>query len=65
MGITLVYLISWREYTWFVFLVAFMWGFEDGSVNTHCLEMLGFEFNDNTAPFSIFSMFEAFAVFIF
>lgn len=45
--------------------MAFMWGVQDGSVNTHCLEMLGFEFDDNTEPFSIFSMFEAFAVFIF
>ena len=45
--------------------MAFMWGVEDGAVNTHCLEMLGFEFDDNTLPFSIFSMFEAVAVFIF
>ena len=45
--------------------MAFLWGLEDGSVNTHCLEMLGFEFEDNTEPFSIFSMFEAFAVFFF
>ena len=45
--------------------MAFMWGVEDGSVNTHALEMLGFEFDDNTDPFAIFSMFEAFAVFIF
>jgi hypothetical protein len=45
--------------------MAFLWGVEDGSVNTHCLEMLGFEFDDNTEPFSIFSMFEAVAVFVF
>ena len=45
--------------------MAFMWGLEDGSVNTHALEMLGFEFDDNTDPFAIFSMFEAFAVFVF
>ena len=62
--LTLLYL-SIREYNWFVFLMAFMWGLEDGAVNTHCLEMLGFEFEDNTLPFSIFSLFEAVAVFIF
>ena len=45
--------------------MSFLWGVQDGSVNTHCLEMLGFEFDDNTEPFSIFSMFEAVAVFIF
>lgn len=45
--------------------MAFLWGVEDGAVNTHCLEMLGFEFEDNTIPFSIFSMFEALAVFVF
>ena len=61
---TLIYLRI-RQYDFLVFLVAFLWGMEDGSVNTHCLEMLGFEFEDNTEPFSIFSMFEAVAVFIF
>jgi MFS family permease len=62
--LTLSYL-SIRKYNWFVFFVSFMWGFEDGSVNTHCLEMLGFEFEDNIIPFSIFSLFEALAVFLF
>jgi predicted MFS family arabinose efflux permease len=62
--LTVIYLQD-PEYNAFVFLMAFMWGVEDGSVNTHCLEMLGFEFEDNTLPFSIFSMFEAIAVFIF
>lgn len=62
--LTLVYLAN-IEFTWYIFFVSFMWGVEDGAVNTHCLEMLGFEFDDNTEPFSIFSMFEAVAVFIF
>lgn len=62
--LTLIYLHT-KEYGFFVYLVAFMWGVEDGAVNTHCLEMLGFEFDDNTEPFSIFSMFEAVAVFLF
>lgn len=57
--------LYWEEYNWFTFVMAFAWGLEDGSVNTHALEMLGFEFDDNTDPFAIFSMFEAFAVFIF
>eukprot|EP00347_Sterkiella_histriomuscorum_P021544 403333605 len=62
--LTIIFLI-YQEYNWFTFVMAFMWGLEDGSVNTHALEMLGFEFDDNTDPFAIFSMFEAFAVFIF
>jgi MFS family permease len=62
--LTLFYL-SYLRYNLLVFLMAFMWGVEDGAVNTHCLEMLGFEFDDNTVPFSIFSMFEAVAVFVF
>ena len=47
--------------------MAFLWGVQDGSVNTHSLEMLGFEFGESgsTVPFSIFSMFEAVAVFAF
>ena len=60
-----VFYLQDPEYSVLVFVMAFMWGVEDGAVNTHCLEMLGFEFDDNTLPFSIFSMFEAVAVFIF
>jgi predicted MFS family arabinose efflux permease len=62
--LTGIYLHS-PSYGFLVFFMSFMWGVEDGAVNTHCLEMLGFEFDDNTEPFSIFSMFEAVAVFIF
>jgi len=60
-----VFYLQDPEYSVLVFFMAFMWGVEDGAVNTHCLEMLGFEFDDNTLPFSIFSMFEALAVFVF
>jgi hypothetical protein len=63
-ALTIIFLV-YEDYNWFTFVMAFMWGVEDGSVNTHALEMLGFEFDDNTDPFAIFSMFEAFAVFIF
>ena len=62
--VTLGYLSN-PAFTWYIFFMSFLWGVQDGSVNTHCLEMLGFEFDDNTEPFSIFSMFEAVAVFIF
>ncbi|CDW79582.1 major facilitator superfamily protein [Stylonychia lemnae] len=62
--LTIIFL-KHEQYNWFTFLMAFMWGVEDGSANTHALEMLGFEFDDNTDPFAIFSMFEALAVFIF
>ena len=62
--LTMIYLSN-SEFTWYIFFVCFLWGVEDGAVNTHCLEMLGFEFEDNILPFSIFSLFEALAVFLF
>ena len=35
------------------FLSCFFWGLSDGFVNTHCLQVLGYEFSLNTEPFAI------------
>ena len=61
---TIIYL-SRPEYNWLVFFMAFLWGFQDGSVNTHCLEILGFEFDEQIEPFSIFMLINCIAVFCF
>ena len=57
------------SYSYLAFVMAFAWGFQDGSSNTHCLQMLGFEFTaenePSTVPFAIFSMLEAVGVFVF
>jgi len=38
------------------FVMTFLWGVQDGGVNTHCFEMLGFEFENNYEPYSIFNL---------
>lgn len=47
------------------FLFTFMWGFMDGAVNTHTYQMLGFEFDTATDPFSVFASVQALGVVIF
>jgi predicted MFS family arabinose efflux permease len=43
--ITIVFLIV-GKFNWLCFAMTFMWGIQDSSTNTHCMEMLGFEFED-------------------
>lgn len=62
--ITLLYL-SIFEYNWLAFAMAFMWGFQDSANNTHTSEMLGFEFDSNTQPYSIDNLVESVGVFVF
>jgi hypothetical protein len=45
--------------------MTFMWGFQDSANNTHTSEMLGFEFESNSAPYSIDNLVESVGVFIF
>jgi hypothetical protein len=54
-----------NTYDWTSFIFAFSWGFQDGCVETHSYQMMGFEFNSASDPFSIFNSVQAFAVFAF
>lgn len=49
---------------WLNFLNCFMWGLQDGFVNTHTFQILGFEFDDYTAPFAIYQMVQSLTAFI-
>jgi predicted MFS family arabinose efflux permease len=62
--VTIVFLIV-GKFNWLAFAMTFMWGIQDSSTNTHCMEMLGFEFDDNAEPYSVFNLTQALAVFIF
>jgi len=53
--IVLVYIYR-NKYTLLVFAMTFIWGFADSGVNTHLTEILGFEFENNSEPFSIFNL---------
>lgn len=53
--LTLVFL-SVNRYCWLAHMMTFMWGLQDSFTNTHCLEMLGFEFETNTEPYSVMNL---------
>lgn len=48
MGLTLavsIINIKMLEYGWISYVTCLLWGMQDGVVNTHCFQMLGFEFD--------------------
>ena len=49
---TFAYIKVW-EFGVLAYVMCFFWGFSDSAVNTHCNEILGFEFDDNITPFSV------------
>mmetsp|Transcript_17947 Transcript_17947/g.17138 ORF Transcript_17947/g.17138 Transcript_17947/m.17138 type:complete len:173 (+) Transcript_17947:111-629(+) len=63
-GFTLGFLADF-SYGWLVFAMTFTWGFQDGCVNTHSFEMIGFEFQDSAESFSVFYLVESIGVVIF
>lgn len=46
-------------------MFTFAWGFSDGAINTHCNQMMGFEFDTSADAFGIFNSMQAVAVFSF
>jgi hypothetical protein len=54
-----------NKYNALVFLVTLLWGFQDSSVNTHVSEILGFEFETNVEPYSVFNLVQSATVFVF
>jgi hypothetical protein len=47
------------------FVMTLMWGIQDATVNTHCFELCGFEFDTNTEPYSLFNFAQALGTFFF
>jgi hypothetical protein len=45
--------------------MTFLWGVNDATVNTHCFEMLGFEFDNNSEPYSVFNLGQSMGVVFF
>ena len=54
-----------NEFNLLAFLMTFLWGVQDATVNTHCFEICGFEFDNNTEPYSLFNFAQAMGVFFF
>eukprot|EP00347_Sterkiella_histriomuscorum_P005421 403356681 len=63
-GITITYIVIY-EYSWLAFLMTFAWGFADSANCTHTSEMLGFEFDNNSQPYSIDNLGQAIGAFTF
>ncbi|CDW80707.1 major facilitator superfamily protein [Stylonychia lemnae] len=61
---TIFYSVAFT-YSPLAFVMTFLWGVQDGGVNTHCFEMLGFEFANNYEPYSIFNLLQALGASIF
>jgi len=63
-GVSLGYILveKWNVLAW---LMCFFWGFQDSAINTHCQEILGFEFDDNYTPFSLFNIWQCIMVVVF
>lgn len=54
-GVTIAYICVYK-YGFLAFLMCFLWGFQDSAVNTHSQEILGFEFDNNSEPFSVYNI---------
>lgn len=55
---TLVTMLSLYQLRYNVLTIAmcFMWGYQDGTNNTFLFQILGFEFESNSDPFGVFTV---------
>ena len=57
--------IGASRFNWLSYLMSFMWGIADGTINIHTLQTLGFEFNSHSEPFGVFNLVQGISVFTF
>jgi len=63
-GTSVAFLVV-NEFNYLAYMMPLMWGVLDSAINTHIILMLGFEFDTNSEPFSVFTLIEALSVFVF
>ena len=64
--VLMLWFIGQNTYGLLVFVLTFVFGFQDAVVNTHMSELLGFEFlPDNVRPFAVFNIVQSMTVFTF
>ena len=63
-AVTLAFLLV-DQYSALAYAMTFLWGIEDSATNTHLQEMLGFEFDNNSEPFSVYNGTQALSCFVF
>ena len=60
-----IFTVKNLTFNWLSYVTCGLWGFQDGVVNTHTFNMLGFEFESQNEPFAIFCLVQGVSVFIF
>jgi len=65
MGGVSLWTIAINTYGFTTYAFTFMWGMQDGALNTHTYQMLGFEFESSSHPFSIYCIVQALGVVLF
>jgi predicted MFS family arabinose efflux permease len=56
MSSTIAFIVIF-EFNYLVWIMCFFWGFTDSAINTNTQEMVGFEFDNNSEPFSVANIF--------
>lgn len=64
-GIVTILAIQSTGFSSLSILLCFLWGLQDGGVNIHCLQILGFEFESHSEPFGVFNIMNGVGVAIF
>jgi MFS family permease len=59
-GVTIAFIIQF-EFNYLAWIMCFLWGVCDSAVNTNTQELIGFEFDNNSEPFSVFNTIQCIA----
>jgi hypothetical protein len=54
--VTLGYIII-MDFGWLAYVMTLLWGLQDGALNAHTFQMLGFEFDNPDEAFAVFNLF--------
>jgi MFS family permease len=64
-GITLAFIDKF-EFNSLAWAMCFLWGFQDAALNTEILEVIGFEFdNESSEPFSVYNILQSLSCIVF
>lgn len=60
------FIIHWTEFSFAIYVMGGLWGLQDGAMNVHIMQALGFEFQvyKNGEPFGVFNIVQGSAAFI-
>ena len=61
-GLVTILSINSADYNALSFLMTFLWGFQDGALNIHTFQILGFEFETQSEPFGVFNLVQGIGV---